>query len=83
MQEFHLNEFLTVKLEEDETIIYVNGEEFIQCKGVVMNWAPEELKYLFFKSSIDELADKSKEEDNYLFIPPETEFLVHCSNLQA
>ncbi len=37
MSEFKINNFITLKLEEGRTNIYVLGEEFIQCKYLLMN----------------------------------------------
>jgi len=33
IREYTVNEFVTVVLEDDNTFIRVNGEEFMQCKG--------------------------------------------------
>lgn len=83
MKEFKINRYITLKLEENEINIYMNNEKFIQCKGVVLNRTIEDLKLIFFKGSIDELAEEAEFEVNKIAIPPETEFWVHCSNLQT
>ncbi|MFW9999536.1 MAG: hypothetical protein ACFE9Q_06635 [Candidatus Hodarchaeota archaeon] len=48
-KEFHVNEFLTLKLENDKTNIYVGGALFRQCKFLMLNISVNEL------SSINDL----------------------------
>ena len=85
--EFNINEYITVKLENIKTNIYVNGEPFNQCKTLLIEIPSEDLYLTDEVESIDEAADKLKStledyEDIYL-IPPEVEFWGHCSNLQV
>ncbi len=88
MKEFKINEFLTLKLEEGGTNIYMKGKLFIQCKYLMLNIPIEETERFDEIESIDEAADilgwtydgqKGVEYE----IDPETEFWGHCSNLQA
>ena len=88
--EFIVNEFLSLKLEEDITMIYVAEEPFIQCKFLLLEIPTQTMTSLDDMKSIDEAAqelDRSLEpEDEFTRvdkIPPETEFWGHCSNLQA
>lgn len=37
MSEFTINNFVSLKLEDGKTNIYILGEEFIQCKYLLMN----------------------------------------------
>jgi len=88
MQEFKINHFITLKLENDETVIYVDGEKFIQCSYLLLNRNIDEIKELISLESIDELElqlDKEMEMKGgeQLNIPPETEFWAHCSNMQV
>ncbi len=88
MKKFKVNEFLTVKLEEDKTCIYVNGEFFNQCKSLLLNIPVNEFTTFDEIESIDdaaEMLDKTLEGESvfYYDIPAETEFWAHCSNLQA
>jgi len=92
MQEYTINEFVTLNLEDGKTNIYVLGEEFIQCKYLLMNIPVERMNYLDEINSIDEAAEKLDNSldlgnpDGYNFrkeIPPEVEFWGHCSNLQV
>ena len=88
MKEFRVNKFITLKLEDGKTIIYVDGEEFRQCKYLLLDIPIEQVGSLDEIDSIDEAAKKlghSEEPDgrNVSRIPPEVEFWGHCSNLQA
>lgn len=83
MSEFKINDNITLKLEDQETVIYFNGEKFIQCKGILLNRTINELNSVLIKNSIDELMDEFDVELDMEIVSPETEFLVHCSNLQV
>jgi len=88
MLEFKVSKYITLKLEGNKTIIYVNGKEFKQCKYLLIIDPTEKEKYDDV-NSIDEISEdlssrlekQLKPED--LGITPEQEFLAHCSNLQA
>lgn len=86
-RKFQVNEFISLSLEEDSTIIYVSGQSFLQCKYLLLHINPENAGVYDDIASIDEIADlldHSMEENPYEFeIPPETEFWGHCSNIQA
>jgi len=90
--EFKINEYLTLKLEEDgKTIIYIAGTRFRDCKYLLINIPVEKISSLDELESIDEAAAKldhslePRREIKYFIynIPPETEFWGHCSNLQV
>jgi len=89
MKEFKISDLLTVKLEDNKTIIYINDVKIIQCKYLLLNelsFDSETKEFLIEKLSIDtqsknlnhslELIDEND-------IPPEVEFWAHSSNLQA
>jgi tetratricopeptide (TPR) repeat protein len=88
MNEFIINEFITLKLEENHTIIYIKGERFTQCKYLFINFPVNEITTLNDIESIDEAAQRL---DNTLeaqdqfekIISPDQEFWGHCSNLQV
>ena len=86
-KEFQINEYLTVKLENDKTNIYVNREYFSHCKFLLLEIPTEDPYRTEEIESIDEAAeklDRSLEgQKNKYLIPPEIEFWGHCSNLQA
>lgn len=69
MKEFKINDFLTLRLEDGKTNIYVEDELFLQCKHVM----------LYYKIVSHEGVRSFLRKD----IDPETEFWAHCSNLQA
>lgn len=87
--EFIVSDFISLKLENGKTSLYVNGKLFNQCKYLLLE-IPEKKLNLFDKldsiDEISELLDKSNEfknsKENFI-VPPETEFWAHCSNLQA
>ena len=90
MKEFVINEFLTLKLEDGKTNIYVKGERFNQCKFLLFEIPVEEIKRFDEIESIDEVANMLGWSDENLIqgevdykIDPETEFWGHCSNLQV
>lgn len=89
MQEFKVNEYITLKLEDDKTIIYVAGKKFRQCKKLILNIPLTEIKALEEIKSIDEAKDihdlsvKNQINRKILKIIPEVEFWGHCSNVQV
>lgn len=91
---FKINDFVTLKLENGDTIIYVKGKRFRQCKYLFLLLPSEAIDMEI--NSIDEASDfYSKEMEPYEGIngePPQPEefgltpeevFWGHCSNLQA
>ncbi len=88
MREFRINEFLSLRLEGEWTNIYVGKVQFRQCTILLLNISTDEMSTLDEIESIDEAAEKvgasiENSMDLYKFIPPETEFWGHCSNLQV
>ncbi len=87
LQEFKVNEFITLKLEGNSTVIYVNGQKFNHCKYLLLKIPIDEIETFDNFESIDEAAerlDKSMERGNKTVdVPPTTEFWGHCSNLQV
>ncbi len=82
--EFQVNEYITLKLEEEKTIIYMVDEKFIQCKFVIFNIDSVSLENT---EAIDELlnlgvSDLNDDVDN-IKVSPKERFWVHCSSLQA
>lgn len=83
-KEFKVNEHITLKLEEDETNIYVNGERFRQCKYLAFNIPVDRVHEYDTVQSIDDMEQKDRSKEYItLGISPEEEFWGHCSNLQA
>ncbi|MHA1478024.1 MAG: hypothetical protein ACTSPU_07475, partial [Promethearchaeota archaeon] len=88
MKEFIINNYLSLRLEYNETNIYVNGENFKQCKFILLNIPMDETERFDEIESIDEAADilgwtEERQVGVEYEIDPETEFWGHCSNLQA
>jgi len=85
MKEFKINKYLSLKLEDDITNIYINGIEFLQCMYLLLSKKFDEIEDLSEIKSVDEMSDyldRSMEAGNYS-IPSEVEFWGHCSNLQV
>ena len=87
-KEYIINHFLTLRLENNRTNIYINGKLFIQCKFLLLNIPIDKVKELDYIESIDEAAERLNhvlefQPKNKIKISPETEFWAHCSNLQA
>ncbi len=57
MNEFKVNDFLTLKFSYPSTRIYVGGKYFMQCKRLVLNIPKSELKQYNRIESIDEAAE--------------------------
>jgi Leucine-rich repeat (LRR) protein len=88
MQEFQVSKYLSLRLEDECTIIYIAGKRFRQCKYLLLNIPVDEMYFLEDLESIDEAAeilDKSQEGvgPKEIKIPPEVEYWGHCSNLQV
>lgn len=88
--EFLINQFLSLKLENGITMIYVGEEQFLQCKFLLLEIPVRDITALDDVKSIDEAAQElgrslepSDEFSRVGLIPPETEFWGHCSNLQV
>ncbi len=84
--EFDVNQCITLRLEHGNTVIYVAGEKFMQCKFLLINIPIKKMDYLSNLDSIDEISERLdsslEHKKTNLVIPPETEFWGHCSNLQ-
>ncbi len=87
-KEFIINEYLTLRLENGKTNIYVSGKHFDQCKFLMLNIPVDHIEAYDEITSIDEAAERLNWTENgqtgvTYELPPETEFFGHCSNLQA
>ena len=89
MNEFKVNEYLTLKLVYNSTLIYVNNEVISHCKYLLLNVPSYKIIPDEDLDSMDkvgkilsrelELRSTPKE----LGLTPEEEFRAHCSNLQV
>ncbi|KKK97737.1 hypothetical protein LCGC14_2649760, partial [marine sediment metagenome] len=84
---FKLNEYLELRFENDETVIYLQGKPFIQCMRLVFQIPKERLDGYHYINSIDEAAEVKRavlEDEGHVYqLNPEEEFWGHCSNLQV
>ena len=89
MQNFRINEYLIIRLENNKTIIYINEERFDQCRFLLLNIPIDHIAPLEEIGSIDEAAEElssSLEQEGMAFelgISPEVQFWAHSSNLQV
>lgn len=88
MKEFPINKYITLKLENHRTVIYVKRKPFRQCTILILNIPIAIVSDIDDIQSIDELADN---QNNFIddsssgsnLIPLDVIFWGHCSNLQA
>ncbi|MFX1399225.1 MAG: hypothetical protein ACFFAS_19550 [Promethearchaeota archaeon] len=87
-KEFRINEYLTLKLIKGKTVIFIDEKPFHQCKYLLLNLTQKDFTEFDNIDSIDDAfeiynkMDKTHER-NHDLIDPESEFIGHCSNLQA
>jgi len=89
-KEFEVNKYITLKLEGGKTNIYVNNILFLQCKYLLLNLSNDDIPKYDEIESIDEAMEiygkehvNRKHERDKTILDPETEFIGHCSNMQA
>ncbi|MFX1346982.1 MAG: DNRLRE domain-containing protein [Promethearchaeota archaeon] len=85
-----INDYITLRFENNRTIIYVAGKRIIQCVHLILNIPKNETPMYDEIDSIDEIADASRRYGHYgggfgqiNKVTPEQEFWGHCSNIQA
>lgn len=88
MKEFIVNDYISLKLQKNNTFIYIGDEKFHKCKYLLLNIPVDKITSFDEIQSIDEAAellDKSMEghRNKTIQISPEEEFWGHCSNLQV
>jgi hypothetical protein len=88
MNQFRINDYLYLKLENGKTNIYINNKLFNQCKYLLLNIPVEEIPKTKIIKIIEE--DSEKLHNSFKFqndlnsiVSAETQFWAHCSNLQA
>lgn len=96
---FEINEFISLKLSNKITLLYLNNEYFAQCMRLFINISLKNINQYDSVNSIDEAAEIYEKTVMYgeMFdgehglepenispqICPEEEFWAHCSNMQA
>ncbi|MFW9872982.1 MAG: leucine-rich repeat domain-containing protein [Candidatus Thorarchaeota archaeon] len=85
--EYKINDFITLKLENGKTVIYVKDKIFLQCKYLLIEIPKERVEDFDEFLSIDDISENLdhsfEREMNFNQLKPEIEFWGHCSNLQA
>lgn len=84
---FSVGKHITLKLEDEGTVIYVNGRRFLQCKRLLLRLTPKKnnLNNIVSIDDAERVLRSSKEGNGSVKfkITPEQEFWGHSSNLQA
>ncbi|KKM43471.1 hypothetical protein LCGC14_1563090 [marine sediment metagenome] len=88
MKEFVINKFLKLKLEENETVIYVAEKRFRHCKFLILEIPTHPVKSFDKIESIDEAAEKLDSNMEWAKsireqIDSKSRFWAHCSNIQT
>ena len=88
IEPFIINDYLSLKFERDKTYVYVKDRPFYHCKYLMLNIPVDKMSTFDEIDSVDDAAEKLDKSLEYpkkakVEIPPETEFLGHCSNLQV
>lgn len=87
MLTFTINEFLSLKLENGRTNVYVKGKPFSQCMYLLLNIPVSKVDAYEEIDSIDKAAEnldhRMHGRSSSYIITPKTEFVAHCSNIQA
>ncbi len=86
--EFKINEFITLKLRDGKTVIFVNNERFLQCKYLLLSIPANKIEEFEKIDSIDDAKEHlnsilERPKETTVKIPPQVEFWAHCSNLQV
>ena len=90
-QEYHVNEFISLKLTSRSTFIYVNEQIFSGCKYLLISIPLESMEDWDHYDSMDEIIAATNRsrgkgmntEPKAEALTPEEAFIGHCSNLQA
>lgn len=88
MIKFKLNDYLSLRLEDGNTNIYINNKLFRQCKYLLLNIPTSENEIIKSINSIDDAIEKlnnslESQDSKFFNISPETQFWGHCSNFQV
>ncbi len=84
LQEYKINEHLSLRLVENNTVILVDGKHFNTCKRLILSIPVESDAAVENLDSIDAVIVKYPESRTVAVdLSPLTEFWGHCSNIQA
>ncbi|MFO8020539.1 MAG: hypothetical protein R6U96_18095 [Promethearchaeia archaeon] len=91
MKKYKINQYLTLKLEQGKTNIYINNKKVLHCKFLLLNIPVNDVSKYNEINSIDHAAEmlnkdleiEDNRKKNSKDISPDLEFWAHCSNIQA
>ncbi len=79
-----LSRYISLKLEDTRTNIYIDNKLFMQCKSLIVHISIDKLKKYDDLTSIDDLEQEFLNSNhNQSELSPEDEFWGHCSNIQG
>ena len=80
-KEFKINDYITLKLENNETNVYVLNKRFLQCINLVWNISISDVESYNDIESVDDIAERvgGQEGEMNAYISSEAEFWGHCS----
>lgn len=81
--QFEVNEYITLKLEGNESVIYIKGERFRQCKKLIVEVPIKEITSFDNLKSIDDITKGQLIDETNYKLSSNAEFWGHCSNLQV
>ncbi|KKM10898.1 hypothetical protein LCGC14_1721610 [marine sediment metagenome] len=81
MDNFRVNEYITLKLTKGKyTTIFINGQQFKQCKRLLINLPSDNTNFYDVVESVDDFAEvQSEDETPDLELKAKDEFWGHCS----
>lgn len=83
MQEFKINSYITLKLEEKKTNIFIKEKLFLQCKFLLLNIVEDISELKSIDDAVELYYDPPKQIEYSKKVTAQAEFWAHCSNLQA
>ena len=82
-KEFKVNEYITLKLEETNTVLYINEERFDQCFRLLLNIPIDDFENIESIDKVIDILEKPPIGGIKVDFKENNEFWAHCSNIQA
>jgi len=81
--DFRINKYITVKLQDDKTYVYINNKRYIQCLKLLLTLRKEHQFDSIDQMEFSNLHHIKDSHETTIDITAEEEFTAHCSSLQA
>ena len=82
-EEFRINDYITLKLENGKTYIYINNKRYIQCLKLLLTLRKEHQFDSIDQMEFSNLYHVKDSHETTVDITAKEEFTAHCSSLQA